>query len=120
MTSHSVEIGKASDPRAAEIDSNCTYSVIPCSVVDSIEIKVNGVSLFVPRSVFSDLADVTSATVRANANGFLLKLTGGDASESYFLSIYFTGRAITERRLYSNLDSSKPLQVTKYYVRAID
>ena len=120
MTSHSVDIGKSSDPRPAEIDSNCTYSVIPCSVVGSLKIKVNGVSLFVPRSVFSDLADVASATVRGNPNGFLLKLSGGDASETYVLSIYFTRRTITERRLYSDLESSKPLQVTKYYVSAID
>src|ERR1700689_1389490 len=59
IASHTVDIGKASDPRPAEIDSNCTYSVIPCSVVDSVKIKADGVSLFVPRSVFSDLADVS-------------------------------------------------------------
>jgi hypothetical protein len=120
IASHSVDIGKASDPRPTEINSNCTYSVIPCSIVDSLKIEVDGVSLFVPRSVFSDLADVSSATMRANANGFLLKLTGGDASESYFLAVYFTRRVITERRLYSNLDSSKPLQVTKYFATTLD
>lgn len=116
IASHPVDIGKASDPRPAEIDSNCTYSVIPCSVVDSLKIKVNSVALSIPRSMFSDLADVTSATVRATANGLLLQLKGGDASESYLLSIYFTKHRITERRLYSNEDLSKPLEVTKYYL----
>jgi hypothetical protein len=58
IKTHEVQIGKPSDARPTVIESNCTYSKYPCSIVDRLEITVNGVALFVPRSAFCSLADV--------------------------------------------------------------
>src|SRR5271168_4196299 len=56
IITHEMQIGKPSDGRPVVIQSNCTYSKYPCSIVDRVEVTVNGDPLFVPRSAFCDLA----------------------------------------------------------------
>ena len=63
VTTHEVQIGKPTDERPDKIRSSCTYTRHPCSVVDSIDIAVNGKSIFVPRSVFCDLADLSTVEI---------------------------------------------------------
>jgi hypothetical protein len=109
-----VNIGKPSDPRPEVIKNNCTYSEYPCSVVDWVGIKVNGDSIIVPGSVFADLSDLNIAKIIKITNGWNLILNGGDASESYIVTIEFDKVRVKRRTLASATEPNQPLQETKY------
>jgi hypothetical protein len=114
IRTHEVQIGGPSEKRPEVIRSSCTYSRYPCSLVDSIEISVNGKQIFVPRSVFCDLADLNTAEIGIGATETMLTLNGGDASESYFVKITFDAERVKSRRLFSSIAPNKPLQETTY------
>lgn len=115
VKTHEVMIGKPSDSRPTVIESSCTFSRFPCSVVDRIDISVNGVALFVPRSAFCDLADLSGGEVRADKKQSTLTLYGGDASESYIVTIGFDSTGVKHRRLASRTSPRQPLQETVYH-----
>ncbi len=115
ITTHEIDIGKPSDGRPDLISSNCTYSRYPCSNVDDLEISVNGKDLFVARSVYADLADLNKAVLRVNnKRQYILKLVGGDASESYTLEVTFDGGLVRQRTLTSN-EARHVMQKTSYF-----
>ena len=116
IRTHEVQIGKSSDPRPTRIDSNCTYSRFPCSVVDSVEISVSGDSVFVPRSVFVDLADLNTAELLAGKEDEILRLSGGDGSEGYVVKIVFNANRVKRRTVASGTEPNQPLQTTIYNV----
>ncbi|WP_428310093.1 hypothetical protein [Hydrocarboniphaga sp.] len=120
ITAHEVLIGDPSVARPAIVETSCTYSRFPCSVVNRIEISVNTGAVFVPRSVYADLADVNSFELSSVKTGFALTLHGGDGSEAYRLVVVFDGTEIKKRTLYSELDSDKPIQETTYYSQPAD
>lgn len=116
ITTHQLDIGKPSDERPPKIFSSCTYSRFPCSPVDYVEIFVNNNALFVPRSVYADLADVSTANLRQKKNGqFVLTLNGGDASESYTVDVTFDENSVRQRTLTSN-EARQVMQKTIYFV----
>ncbi|WP_243359535.1 hypothetical protein [Fundidesulfovibrio terrae] len=114
VTTHEVDIGKAGDPWPEKKMSSCTYSRFPCSVVDGIDLFVDGKSLFVPRSVFSDLSDLGSATLSADGPRTTLTMRGGDASEAYTVVIVFDRERVLRRAVYSSLSPTIPSQETVY------
>jgi hypothetical protein len=90
ITTHEMDIGKASDKWPQKRLSSCTYSRFPCSLVDYMEITVDDNDLLVVRSVYADLADLGVASLREKKKGhFVLTLVGGDASESYTVEVTF-------------------------------
>ncbi|MEW5745527.1 MAG: hypothetical protein AB1805_08860 [Nitrospirota bacterium] len=119
IETHIVQIGKPSDKRPVRVNSSCTYSRYPCSLVDSIDITVSGSPIRIPRSVFCDLADLNSATINEEKKRLLLTLTGGDASESYIMKIEFDTQRVRKRSLFSG-ESNRLLQETTYYQVVID
>ena len=121
VMTHEVDIGKPSDPRPAEITSNCTYSRYPCSIVDRIAIQVGDSQVFVPRSVFADLADVNAGEITTGKSGnWTLTLNAGDASESLRVSILFDATHVMRRTVRSTSDPDPPLQVTNYHIVEVD
>jgi hypothetical protein len=115
ITTHEVDIGKPSGQRPEKILSSCTYSRVPCSPVDYIEISVNGNALFVARSVYADLADLGVASLRQKKKGqFVLTLGGGDASESYTVAVTFDENLVRQRTFTSN-EASQVMQRTIYF-----
>ena len=114
ISTREVEIGKPSDGFPEIRNNSCTYSRYPCSLVDRIDIKVNETSIFVPRSVYSDLADINKAKLVAGPNSYILILHGGDASESYKVVINFTRERIISREVWSE-EAGKKTQETKYF-----
>ena len=108
---HEVQIGK----RPSVIQSNCTYSRRVCSIVDRIEISVNSNPLIIPRSVFSDLADLGKAIIKKDKKGAILILYGGDASESYNVKIEFDADDVRKRVLTSGINPGYPLEETIYH-----
>jgi hypothetical protein len=116
IKAHEIQIGKPTDARPISIESNCTYSKYPCSVVDQVNIAVNGNQIFVPRSAFCDLADLSRARISFEKNESVLSLEGGDASESYIVKIKFDAIRVKRRTLSSGTQPKKPLQETIYNV----
>jgi len=112
---HEVEIGDPTEPRPEKIRSSCTYSRYPCSLVDYIDISVNDSSLFVPRSVFCALADLNTAGIKIRKGQATLTLTGGDAGESYIVTIVFDSEMVRSRVLASGLAPDQALEKTKYH-----
>ncbi len=120
IKTHEVQIGKPSDGRPLVTQFSCTYSKYPCGIVDRIEITVDGNPLFIPRSVFCDLADLNKAVIKKGKKGkkgAILTLYGGDASESYIVKIEFDASDVKRRILSSAMSPDQPLQETTYYVQ---
>jgi hypothetical protein len=114
ISTHEVEIGKPSDGLPEIRNNSCTYSRYPCSLVDRIDIRINKTPIFVPRSVYSDLADINKAKLVAGTNSYILILHGGDASESYKAVINFNRERIISREVWSG-EAGKKTQETKYF-----
>lgn len=116
IKTHEVQIGKPSDKRLDVIRSSCTYSRYPCSIVDYIDIDVNGKAIVVPRSVFCDLSDLNAAEVQINRGDAVVTLTGGDASESYMVKIEFDTEHVKRKSEYwSEYSKDEPSEETTYH-----
>jgi hypothetical protein len=113
ISTHEVQNGTPSKPVKPK-HSSCTMSRMPCSVVDQISVTVSGKPLFVPRSVYCDLADLGGASLKASGRGWSLTLVGGDASESYQLVVDFNSQSINHRTLTA-LEAGEKTQETNYY-----
>jgi hypothetical protein len=115
LTTHEVDIGKASDEPPAKNLTGCTYSHVPCSLVDYVAISVNGKALPVPRSIYADLADVRKAGFRKTTKGqFVLTLCGGDASESFTVKVTFDKRLVRQR-LFVNNEFDEVMEKITYF-----
>lgn len=95
--------------------TSCTASRRPCSLVDSIQIAVNGKRVFVSRSAFSDLSDISRASIQVGNKILNLIIDGGDGAESYIVRLEFNKNSVTRRTLASGLEPNRPVQVTRYY-----
>jgi hypothetical protein len=95
--------------------AQCTYSRIPCSLTEQVRVLIDGNEVFIPRSAYADLGDITSAEFATTDSLVALTIRGGDASESYVAKLLFGKDGLAERRLYSGEDEQHPLQVTHYY-----
>lgn len=120
IKTHEVQIGKPSDPRSTVVQSNCTYSRYPCSLVDQLGIVVNGTPLFVPRSAFCDLADVNQAEISFGAEGAFLRLDGGDGAESFIVKIEFDKTRVKRRSVAAGEAPEELLEETNYHVVVFD
>jgi hypothetical protein len=89
-------------------------------VVQSLKIKVNGREIFVPRSAYADLVWVGTAELTVAKSKASLKVTGGDASESYYVRIEFDAKAVRSRSVYSGLIPEKPVEQTRYFLRVLN
>lgn len=115
ITTHEVDIGKLSDEWPQKRLSSCTYSRVPCSLVDYVEISVDDNVLLLARSVYADLADVGVASLRQKKKGqFVLTLGGGDASESYTVEVAFDKNLVRQRTLVSN-EARQVMERTIYF-----
>jgi hypothetical protein len=112
ITTYQIDIGRQGAPPQERMN-NCTYSSFPCSQVSSLRIRVKGTDLFVPRSVFADCADVGNMGIASEPAGYVLTLTGGDASEAYRVKIFFTADQVKKREVY-DLESGSMRQSTIY------
>ncbi len=120
IKTHEVQIGKPSDARPAVIESNCTYSKYPCSIVDWLDITVNGTALFVPRSAFCSLADLNKAEVKVSKKGWILRLDGGDGAESFIAKIEFDATQVQRRTLAGGESADQLSEETRYHAVVFD
>lgn len=89
------------------------------SVLKAVEITVAGKNILVPRSVFCDLTDVTKAELKPNSKTFVLRLSGGDASEAYIVHIEFGPDRVRRRTLASLMAPRDVLQETTYRIHTL-
>lgn len=115
LTTRQVVIREADRERTDMPATSCTYSRFPCSVVDYLSITVKGEPITVPRSVYLDLADINAAVVTTEKGKYILRLTGGDASESYRVVIEFDANRVRTKRVYSG-EGNGLLQETVYHL----
>jgi hypothetical protein len=118
IRTHTIDIGKPSDETPKERESNCTYSRYPCVIVDSVKISVNGNPIPIPRSVFSDLADLNSGYIKPLRQGMALTLTAGDAAEAYVVEITFNAKQILQRRIFDAEFPDETLEKTIYLFKS--
>lgn len=109
-----LDIGKPSDRAPAVRKNICTYSKYPCSPVQGIDIFVGSAKIFVPKSSFADLSDLSSAKLFVKNGSMVLVLDGGDASESYTVKLFFNSEHVYRRLLYPAGDTVEPTEDTKY------
>ena len=116
IRTHEVQIGEPSDKRPDVIRSSCTYSRYPCSILDYLDIFVNEKRIFVARSAYCDLADLSTGEIKIESKKGILTLTGGDASESYIVKIEFDQERVNRKVLSSGMEPDKPVQETIYHL----
>jgi hypothetical protein len=84
------------------------------TLIKKLEFTVEGKRVFVPRSVFADLLDVRTASIESQKGDSVLKIAGGDGSESYFVHVYFDATKVKRRMLYSSLAPLSVAEDTHY------
>ncbi|HEX4181725.1 MAG TPA: hypothetical protein VHY34_00510 [Caulobacteraceae bacterium] len=100
LLTHEVAIGSVYDQPPKHPTLNCTYSHVPCLLVDSLVISVGAHEVFVPRSAFGDLADIWTVNLHpVTRDRFGLTLVGGDASAAYEAEIVFDRHRVRERKI---------------------
>ena len=109
----------ASDSGAAARPSSCTSSREPCSTVNALEILVDSKAVFVPRSVLCRLSDLNTGEIITEGPGWVLKLTGGDASESYVARVEFDRQRVTKLSVFSGMMPDKPIEETVFHVQVL-
>lgn len=102
--------------KTLSVRSRCTLSKNPCSAVDHLEISVNGDALFIPRSAYCGLSDLSTAQIQIGGDLSVLIVHGGDASESYIARIEFDSAQVKRRTLFSALSEKQPLEETIYHL----
>ena len=115
-----VTITTAKVPMHGARPSSCTSSREPCSIVNALEILVDEKHVFVPRSVLARLSDLNTGEIAPNGTGWILKLTGGDASESYIAAIEFDRQRVTGMRVSGGIMPDKPLEETVFHIQTLD
>jgi hypothetical protein len=115
LITRQVDIKEADRERTDMPATSCTYSRFPCSVADHLSITVNKKPIIVPRSIHLDLADINTGDVTMKKGKFVLRLSGGDASESYQVVIEFDSNRVRTKRVYSG-EGNALLQKTVYHL----
>jgi len=79
-------------------DVRCTGGRNPCTLVDSLSIRVNGHLVEVPRSIVTGLSDANRAGLAVVGPGtYKLVIEGGDAAEAYTAIIRFDHKRVKQR-----------------------
>jgi hypothetical protein len=120
IKTHEIPIGNPSDGRPEKVETNCTYSRFTCSVVDVLDILINGELLPVPRSSFCDLADLNFIKLQRTKKRYVLTLKGGDASESYIVKIVFNNKRVISRTVLTPLAPNFVIERTIYQEQVVE
>lgn len=89
-------------------------------VVRNMEITVNKKPIVVPYNAYADLIWIETAELKISEKQGTLIVTGGDASESYFVNISFDSEAVRTRTDYTSLVPNEPVQETHYFLQVIE
>jgi hypothetical protein len=85
------------------------------SIIQGLEISVGGKSIASPDSVYDHLFDPHEASLRFENGSFVLRIDGEDASNSYFVRVYFDREGVNRFVTYWSLVPDKPTSDTHYF-----
>ena len=94
---------------------HCSGGWTRCSPVLEIELEVDGKNVYVPASVYADLADVSTAELRQAGETITLELECGDASGSYSVRIVFDANDVIKRQIISAFGTNEVAEETTYF-----
>jgi hypothetical protein len=89
------------------------------SCIQNVEIIANGKKLFIPKSVYSDICNALESEVVFKDKNGVLKIYGGDGSESFVVHVHFNSKLVARRVVYSGELPDKPLEETRYWLREL-
>lgn len=78
-----------------------TDLTLPKEIITDARISIGGVSIAIPYSAYSDLAEARTASLSVTSDGFSVTIEGADAGGSYRAFLYFEGATIVRRRVES-------------------
>ncbi len=85
------------------------------SFVQRLSITVDGETLGVPRSAYTDLFNPRAAAVLLEQGSFVLSIAGADGADGYQVRIYFDSKRVIRRAFYGLEGSTKkPSEETRY------
>jgi hypothetical protein len=85
------------------------------SFIQRLGITVDGETLWVPRSAYTDLFNPRAAAVRLEQGLFVLSIVGADGADAYQVRIYFDSKKVIRRAFYGLEGSTKkPSEETRY------
>lgn len=74
-----------------------------CSLVDKLEIIVNGKQIRMPPSLISQLAVLNEAKIQMKSGQLILQLLTGDASQASLVVLEFDDKRVSKKSIYSNI-----------------
>jgi hypothetical protein len=104
---------KKSDPGfPRDLDS---YNEV--SLLQQIDVLVDGHAVVVPRSAFTDLFNARKAWLASEKGLFVLCLGGGDGADLYVARIYFDSKVVHRRALFDATNQKEPAEETRYRIK---
>jgi hypothetical protein len=94
---------------------HCSGGRIRCSPVLDIEFEIDGRNVYVPASVYADIADVNTAELRQTGKSLTLELECGDASGSYSVRVSFDADGVLKRQIVSGFGTNEVAEETSYF-----
>jgi hypothetical protein len=89
------------------------------SLVQRIEIIVNGDRIVVPNSAMYGLVSPLEASLRVASPLSVLTIVGGDTSESYVVKIEFDSKRVRRKIVASGIMPDKPTEITTYHLHIL-
>ena len=71
----------------------------PTTVITGLDIQLDAVQLFIPISVYCDLSNPRSATLRRVGKTYEITIAGGDAAGAYRATLKFNGKWIRSKKV---------------------
>lgn len=94
---------------------HCSGGRIECSPVLDLQFEVDGEDVWLPPSVFADLADANRAELRQTGNTMTLVMQCGDASASYSVRIEFDEERVRKRQIIRGFGTNELAEQTTYF-----
>lgn len=86
------------------------------NIVGRFQITVGGKNIYVPFSVFADLASLHSLSVEETDKGGLIRIKGGSAGSSYRALIEFNERHVFRKKTYLAEFPDEAWEETRYSI----
>jgi hypothetical protein len=116
VVTHVIKNGTEDSPDSKALNIGCTNTAFPCSLVNSIQIIVNGSKVFVPQTLKCGLADLGGASlvVDSRARLAILTLYGGNGIGGYKTEIEFSDIQVHRKTKFKGEDPDVILEETRY------
>lgn len=89
------------------------------NVVDLIDIRVNGYSIFVPPDAALGIFNPNRMVLDLRGRSMKLSLLGGDGLASYVVTLYFDSKRVMRKTVGDQIDGKIGTD-TKYYLRELE